>query len=471
MNNLLFLIIFFFLISNNYCQNNNKNEEQLLFVYEHCRHGNRSPNDKKNGLYNNITKTDAYNVYWEKPGLLTESGKLQHFFLGLRNKYKYKNFIDFSKYDKNEIIVRSTGVKRCTESLYYQLLGMYYKEKSKNNNTFVEFDEEKYNFSMPPNIENWKNKKNFYKLNKKIKSFIEKKRINGLNLSSYDSMAKKKFKIKTIKSDFVFVNQRCKNHNRYIREQRKKYKEVIKNNFIDIYAEKLKKIFNYTDNYDSFFYKWSISKSLADHFISDYSNGRKKELNIFSKKTGIEIDNFFQNCKNIYFFYMYNVYCYSKSCILNASRFMKEIINYFDDAINYSKNKNKINHTKMIIDLGHDVTINSFHILMEKAFNANYTYCVFGCNIYFELYKKQKNNKYIIKYYNNDLLRLNMDYYKFKKKIEKFLWDDDEIDDFCNGEKENIFKIHKEQDLINNENKDKKRRVYKNTSKEEMTDL
>ena len=88
MNNFLFLIIFFFLISNNYCQNNNKNEEQLLFVYEHCRHGNRSPNDKKNGLYNNITKTDAYNVYWEKPGLLTESGKLQHFFLGLRNKYK-----------------------------------------------------------------------------------------------------------------------------------------------------------------------------------------------------------------------------------------------------------------------------------------------------------------------------------------------------------------------------------------------
>ena len=30
------------------------------------------------------------------------------------------------------------------------------------------------------------------------------------------------------------------------------------------------------------------------------------------------------------------------------------------------------------------------------------------------------------------------------------IWNDNEIDDFCNGKKENIFKIHEEQDIISN---------------------
>ena len=60
--------------------------------------------------------------------------------------------------------------------------------------------------------------------------------------------------------------------------------------------------------FDTYFYKRSIAKSYADHFISDYSNGRK-ELNNFNKKTGIDLEDYFQKCKNVYFFFMYNIYC------------------------------------------------------------------------------------------------------------------------------------------------------------------
>ena len=374
------IIIFSFFIAENNGKKIVENEEQLLFVYEHCRHGNRAPNDKNNGLYNKENKTDAYNVSWEKPGVLTELGKLQHFFLGLRNKYKYKKFINIEKYNKSEIIFRSSGAKRCTESLYYQILGMYFKEpsqKSKDKNS-IKFDQEIYNYSMPPNLNNWKNKKEFSQLNNKIKNFLKNKKIDGLNLTSFNTESKKKYNIKFIKNDFMFVSQRCKNHERYIKKQRKKYKEIIKSNFIDNYSEQLKKV-----------------------------------------------------------------------------------VNYFENAINYNKNKNKTKkkkvnksnkNVKMIIDLGHDVTVNSFHVFMNKTFNIDYTYCVFGCNIYFELYKIKKN-KYSVKYYENDLLRLNIDYNEFKKKVSKLIWKDSEIDNFCKGDKENIFNIHKEQDIIKKNSK------------------
>ena len=208
---------------------------------------------------------------------------------------------------------------------------------------------------------------------------------------------------------------------------------------------------NFSDN--TYFYKRGISKSLADQFISDYLNGRKELIN-FNKETGIELDDYFEKCKNVIFFYIYNIYCFSKSCILNASKFMEDIINYFDNTIDYDKNKrkNKNKEIKMIIDLGHDVTVNSIHVFMNKAFNVNFTYCNFACNIYFELYKIKNNNnsKYIVKYYDNDLLILNIDYDKFKNKIKEMIWNDNEIDDFCNGKKENIFKIHEEQDIISN---------------------
>jgi len=451
MNHFLFLTIIFLLnFKDNYCIEQNESEEELLFVYEHCRHGNRAPNDKKNDLYNYETKKDVYNIYWEKLSTLTESGKLQHFFLGLRNKYRYKNFIKLTHYNTKEILVRTTGSKRSTESLYYQLLGMYYVENTNNKKDNIEFNDEIYKYSMPPNIVNWKKNKEFIELNNKINSFIQKKNIKGLNLTSFNTKTKKDFNIKTIKKNYVFGTQNCKNHEKYIKEQRNKYKEIIKKNFIDNYYNKLQKIINYKD--ESFFYKYSISKSLADYFISGYLNGRKELIN-FSKETGINLDDYYEKCKNVYFFFIYNIYCHSKTCILSVSLMMNEIINYFDEAIKTSDNKNKRSkrskQIKMLIDLGHDVTVNNFHILMNKAFNVNYTFCTFACNIYFELYKNKTNNNYIIKYYNNDLLMLNIEYYNFKEKIKKLLWNEREIDNFCNGKKENIIKIHQEQDLFN----------------------
>ena len=102
---------------------------------------------------------------------------------------------------------------------------------------------------------------------------------------------------------------------------------------------------------------------------------------------------------------------------------------------------NKTNELKMVLDFGHDITVAPMQLFMYKAFDIDYTVCSFFCNIYFELYKKINKNKiekYYIRYYVNDDLRLNIEYNDFKKNVAKNIWCQKEKDQFCRG---NIIKV------------------------------
>ena len=111
--------------------NINVEDLELIFVYEHVRHGIRGPSSSYNSLF--INGVDEFRVSWEGEGdgELTLLGKRQHYDLGVRNRIKYgigKNglgLIDFSKYNPEEVLFHATDYNRTHQSLNSQLLGMY----------------------------------------------------------------------------------------------------------------------------------------------------------------------------------------------------------------------------------------------------------------------------------------------------------------------------------------------------------
>lgn len=109
---------------------------------------------------------------------------------------------------------------------------------------------------------------------------------------------------------------------------------------------------------------------------------------------------------------------------------MEDLIKYMDNKIN-----NITDNLKMVIDLGHDVTVTPMQIFMHEAFNVEYTVCDFACNIYFELHKEQFNNKdkYYIEYYVDEQLRLKINYDSFRKNVISTIWLEKEKDKFCRG--------------------------------------
>ena len=86
----------------------------------------------------------------------------------------------------------------------------------------------------------------------------------------------------------------------------------------------------------------------------------------------------------------------------------------------------------MIIQGGHDTTINLIQYFMFSAFQIPVKYVKFGANIYFELHKDDiNNNKFIVKYYYDGEMLLEKDYYDFKQRISEVIWSDEKIKEFC----------------------------------------
>ena len=114
----------------------------LIFVYEHVRHGARGPSSGYQSFFEN--GVDEYKVRWDLDGELSAIGKRQHYFLGVRNRLKYKNLINFEKYNPMEILIHATDYNRTHQSINSELLGMYgnFKEEEltqaeKNEYTMV----------------------------------------------------------------------------------------------------------------------------------------------------------------------------------------------------------------------------------------------------------------------------------------------------------------------------------------------
>ena len=115
---LLIIYLFSFILS----------EKKVIFVFEHFRHGARSPS--------RINNNDLDKLYEKWNGIqeLTNLGLRQHYLLGNFIRNNYPNLINYEKYNPKEIEVLSTITNRTIMSARAQLYGMFIKSKSKEIN-------------------------------------------------------------------------------------------------------------------------------------------------------------------------------------------------------------------------------------------------------------------------------------------------------------------------------------------------
>ena len=97
-------------------------------------------------------------------------------------------------------------------------------------------------------------------------------------------------------------------------------------------------------------------------------------------------------------------------------------------------------YPKMLIYSGHDTTVSKQEFFLMKAFGHNnsfYKFPTYASQIAFEIIRKDDNKEkrtysdYLVNYYFNDELLLNVTANKFIDKVEENIWSDEKIDSFC----------------------------------------
>ena len=125
----IFFIIYFFLFKNF--------ENRVIFVFEHFRHGSRSPSD----IFDD--DLDLIKEQWNGIQELTNVGLRQVYLLGHFIRNKYPNLINFEKYNPKEIEVLSTMTNRTIMSARAHLNGIF------NNSIINKIEEKNNNISTP----------------------------------------------------------------------------------------------------------------------------------------------------------------------------------------------------------------------------------------------------------------------------------------------------------------------------------
>ena len=91
---------------------------EIVFVFEHFRHGARS------SVFIDEENKDRYEIPWIGDGELTAIGMRMHYLIGVHIRNKYHNIIS-NLTDPNDILVYSTDLNRTIVSAKAQLLGMF----------------------------------------------------------------------------------------------------------------------------------------------------------------------------------------------------------------------------------------------------------------------------------------------------------------------------------------------------------
>ena len=386
-------------------------DSNIVFVYEHVRHGARSPL-----FFDGNTKyLDRFGTQWEGAMEITNVGKREHYVLGIHNRLKYSSLINFTKYDYQEIKVYSTNSGRTVQSIQAELLAMYLP------GTLPKLTKEQLAAAYPP----------FQNLSSEVLNEIEELNdstiINDINVFPIQYSDPKKVQLnEPVNCPYM------KQYQEDIKANSVTLKDFMKN-FNAKYGDKLKEVLKLTDKeLNDFEY---IETILAEEVLCNYYDGNK--LTDFFNKTGFNEAEFIEDNRLSKRIYTYNINLDEKTGIMSASPSMKEIINYMDDIIN-----NKSQAPKMVMQGGHDTTISYFQYFMKHVFNISIQYISFASNIYFELHKnisESESDKYYVEYILDGVTKLIIDYPEFKTKVLGAVWKDEDINKFCYPpEKENI---------------------------------
>ena len=424
MERILPILLFIF----NYikCNNNRKLDEwegahrELIFVYEHARHGARGPSSSYDSIFEN--GTDEYDVKWNYDGELSPIGKRQHYYLGVRNRIKYDGLIDFSKYDPREILIHATDYNRTHQSINSELIGMYGNTKEQ------QLSEEEMKYKLI----------NFKYLKEPLKSQIDYEIDQIGNQVNKDSIPI--FNIKPFPDKRIFLVDKCSKIDNYRDEKVGYLVENLYNEFQKDYAKKLLKFDKIKEEYYTIYNKM---KSIADHYICDYDN--QKDLSKI-EEFGIDKDKFYNFTRRFYGTFIFHWFVDDYTSGLEETHLMQDLLGYMQRRIEHHKEKEpNYKAPKMVMDCGHDTTVGPIARFMNSAFGCGYhDFCDFACNVYFELFKETNNRgkeRFTVDYYmDDDLLLEREDFESFKAKMESKFWNDSFADQFCGTEADNYIK-------------------------------
>ena len=382
-------------------------DSKIVFVYEHARHGARSP------LFADGNKhyIDHFGSKWEGPSTLTSVGKRTHYIIGVQNRIKYSSLINFSKLISKEIQIFSTNSVRTLQSIQAELQAMYLP------GTLEPLTEEELVIAFPP-IQNISTT-----VLKEIKNLNRSTIIKGINVFPIQFSSPKKLRL----NEPEYCPYMSKYQSQLANNMKNEINTFLKH-FDEKFGEKLQKYLNKTNR--DFMYDFDfIELTLADEFICNYFQGNN--FSDFINKTQIDIEEFFNNTKQIKNFYLFHINIDEKTGVMAASPQMKEIISYMNDII-----QNKSQAPKMIIHGGHDTTINYIQYFMHYTFQIPITYIPFAANIFFELHKNESNKNFYVEYIFDGVSLLNLEYDKFRVKVLEAVWSEEKINNFCNFEHE-----------------------------------
>ena len=386
-----------------------KSTDNLYFIFEHFRHGARSP---CNGKF--INNTDELGGKWQNYGSLTKVGIKQQYLLGIKHRKYYNNFIS-KEYNPKEIKIYCSNYNRTIMSAQSQLLGFYnimnFNKLGTNDDIIGEekiANKMKLNSIIPPinlfeNFISEKNQKYEMVFSEKFKCPIHKEMIEK-NIKKIDEL--KTFdKLNNIKDTF-----------------NKKYFEIFSREF---------DIGNYTANYTGM-YKF-CDMFICYYFDKGYNRARinnlEKKYKIFNSTEILNICyNFFQEK----FFKVEGAEYAKESAILIMSKLMKRIVNFMQSRID--KNDPKyINYDspKYVLYSGHDDTLTQMQLFLNQYFNINLEWVPFASTQIFEL--RKYGNILFVELYYNDKLKMNVTFKQFSENVKKSVMSDEEINNKCYG--------------------------------------
>ena len=404
-----FLVLLLFKLDNLHCR--------VVFVFEHFRHGARSPGFTVTKT--KINHTDEFGIFWEGNGELTPIGLRSQYLIGVRNRMKYSKLLS-STYDPREISVFSTQMGRTIMSAQAQLMGMYPPSTgAKINNEFI-------NIAVPPSPHN-----------DELSDEIKRLQNNILPGQSQivPVYAIPEQETHQLLSDVFFCPKLRK-----MKDIAQKDKIVL-NYFNKLNSTYGKEIFSFLKitNNSNYLYDFYRVFYLADVFLSDYDNGR--DLSLFEKE-GIDLQKFYNlsvEMKNLYLFYGE---CNEYISTIAISQTMRKILSWMRTRIERDlthEKELKYQEPKYVMYSGHDTTLAPFQLFMKKIFGTPLKYPHFSSTIYYELHKNDSlstrtDNDYFIRYFMDDELILEIDFVNFENQVKKEMWDDEKINQYCSNE-------------------------------------
>ena len=394
-------------------------QETPIFVYNHFRHGARAP------LYLDEDGKDYFGQQWETKGELTGVGMRMEYILGYRNHLKYKSLLS-ETYDPRELYVYSSDVNRTIISAASQLQGLYPESTGP-----VLTDEQLAYANMTPITTQ-------QEIEDKIKALGNLALPHQINTIPIHVFHNDELRFLLHEED-VCLTMTSKMD---VNEQEVSKIKDLTDYFNKTYSEKLSK---FVKGPEVDFTSIRFLNTLTDQFISDIYDGR--DMSFLEREYGINVEQFLNDSMKIFVSFIED-YSYGDKNLdlisMSMSPVFKEMLELMknrvggdifgtNDDISYSD----YSKPKMVMISGHDTSTSASMMFMKKIFKLNHKFIapVFTTNTMFEIYKNNTKPEsyldYIVKYYFNDQLLGTFNFAEFVDTINKELWTQEEIEDYC----------------------------------------